>query len=330
MAFPIQRLRRLRSSEGLRRLVRETTLSADDFVVPYFVRPGKGQKRAIASMPGQFQYSTDTLARAAGEAKSLGIPAAIVFGIPEKKDAKGSGAWAPDGIAQRALSALKDRHPDWVVIADLCLCEYTDHGHCGVLKKRDGGFELDNDATLELLAKAAVSQARAGADVIAPSGMIDGMVRTIREALDAEGFRSTPILAYAAKYASAFYGPFRDAAESPPKFGDRSGYQMDPANADEALRETALDVEEGADMVMVKPALPYLDVLTKVKERFGLPTAAYNVSGEYAMLKAAAANGWLDGRRAALEALTSIKRAGADFILTYHAVEAARWLAEKR
>jgi porphobilinogen synthase len=297
-------------------------------VAPFFVRPGKGEKRPISSMPGQFQFSVDTFVSAAGEARSLGIPGVIVFGIPEKKDAKGSGAWAPGGITQRALSAAKDRWPDLVLIADLCFCEYTDHGHCGVLAKRSSGFELDNDATLELIAKTAVSQAKAGADVIAPSGMMDGMVRTIRQALDAAGFRSTPILSYAAKYSSAFYGPFREAAESPPKFGDRSGYQMDPANGAEALREVALDVEEGADMVMVKPALPYLDVVREVKARFGLPTAAYNVSGEYAAIKAAAANGWLDGRKAALEALTSIKRAGADFILTYHALEAAKWLNE--
>jgi porphobilinogen synthase len=320
--FPVQRPRRTRGSAGLRGLVRETRLSPADLVLPLFVRPGRGERRPIASMPGQFQLSVDELLRTADEARRLGLPAAILFGIPERKDARGSGAWAAGGIVQRALKALKERHPDWTVIADLCLCEYTDHGHCGLLKRRNGAFEVDNDPTLALLARAAVSQARAGADVVAPSGMMDGAVGAIRRGLDAAGFRSTPVLSYAVKFASAFYGPFREAAESPPRFGDRAGYQMDPANGREALREAALDVEEGADMLMVKPALPYLDLLAEVKRRFGLPTAAYNVSGEYAMLKAAAAKGWLDGRKAALEALTSIKRAGA-------ALEAARWLKEE-
>jgi porphobilinogen synthase len=291
--------------------------------MPLFVRPGNGQKRAISSMPGQFQYSVDELVKACDEIVDVGVPAVILFGIPDAKDAKASGAYAKDGIVQVAARAIKQKHPALAVLADLCFCEYTDHGHCGIIK----GESVVNDATLELAAKTAVSQAQAGFDIIAPSGMMDGQVSAIRRGLDQSGFESIPILAYAAKYASAFYGPFRDAAESPPQFGDRSTYQMDPANFHEALRETALDVAEGADMVMVKPALPYLDVLREVKARFGLPTAAYSVSGEYAMLKAAAANGWLDERRSALEALTSIKRAGADFILTYYAVQAARWLA---
>jgi porphobilinogen synthase len=323
MAFPADRLRRLRATPGLRALVRETTLDPRDFVLPLFIRPGKNEKRAIKSMPGQFQFSVDTAVKAAADAVSAGVPAVILFGIPDKKDAKASGAYAKDGIVQLAARAIKAKHPDLVVMADLCFCEYTDHGHCGVVE----GRSVLNDATLELAGKTAVSQAQAGCDVIAPSGMMDGQVAAIRKALDGAGFQMTPILAYAAKYASAFYGPFRDAAESPPQFGDRSTYQMDPANFREALRETAFDVAEGADMVMVKPALPYLDVLRAVKDRFGLPTAAYAVSGEFAMLKAAGANGWLDEKRATLEALTSIKRAGADFILTYSAVEAARWLA---
>ena len=313
-------------SPGLRALVRETVLAPSDFVMPFFVRPGKGEKRPISSMPGHYQYSVDTLARAAKRACGLGIPAVILFGIPNRKDRHASGAFAAGGITQRAIRAVKDAAPGLVVMADLCFCEYTDHGHCGIVRKKKGGFILDNDATLKLIAKTAVSQARAGADVIAPSGMTDGMVGTIRRALDRAGFQDTAILSYAVKYASAFYGPFREAAESPPRFGDRSTYQMDPPNAREALREAALDVEEGADMLMVKPALPYLDIVSKVRERFGLPTAAYAVSGEYSMIKAAAMRGWLDGRKAALEALTSIKRAGADFIVTYHAMDAAKWL----
>ena len=302
--------------------MRETTLHPSDFVLPVFVRPGKGEKRPIKSMPGHFQYSVDEMVKALGPAVSAGVPAVMLFGIPEKKDAKASGACARDGIVQRALKAAKDRHPELVLIADLCFCEYTDHGHCGIVKDE----RILNDPTLELAARTAVSQAEAGADVIAPSGMMDGQVGAIRKALDAAGLEMTPILAYAAKYASAFYGPFREAAESPPKFGDRATYQMDPANAREALRETALDVEEGADMVMVKPALPYLDIIRAVRDRFSLPTAAYSVSGEYAMVKAAAAKGWIDERKVALESLLSIKRAGADFILTYYALEAARWL----
>ncbi|MCX5797483.1 MAG: porphobilinogen synthase [Elusimicrobia bacterium] len=324
MAFPQERPRRLRASAGLRALVRETVLRPDDFVMPLFVRPGKGLKRPIKSMPGQFQFSPDELVKAAGPLAAAGVPGVILFGIPDQKDAKASGAYAKDGIVQKAARALKLRYPGLVVIADLCFCEYTDHGHCGVVRK-DG--TIDNDTTLELAAKAAVSQAAAGCDVVAPSGMMDGQVAAIRKALDAAGFAQTPILAYAVKYASAFYGPFRDAAESPPKFGDRSTHQMDPANLREALREADLDIAEGADMVMVKPALPYLDVLAAVRARCSLPVAAYCVSGEYSMIKAAAAQGWIDERKVALEALTSIKRAGADFILTYHALEAARWLA---
>jgi porphobilinogen synthase len=322
MAFPVTRPRRLRSSPALRALTRETELSPRDFVLPLFVRPGKGEKRPISSMPGHFQYSVDEAVKAAHEAVRAGVPALILFGIPDKKDAKASGAYAPGGIVQTAAKAIKAKHPELLLIADLCFCEYTDHGHCGVV----AGGKVLNDPTLALAAKTAVSQAKAGFDVIAPSGMMDGQVAAIRRALDGAGFAGTPILAYAAKYASAFYGPFREAAESPPAFGDRSTYQMDPANFREALREVALDVEEGADMVMVKPALPYLDVLRAVKERFGLPTAAYQVSGEFAMIKAAAKNGWIDEKKVALESLTSIRRAGADFILTYYALEAAKWL----
>ncbi|HVC08476.1 MAG TPA: porphobilinogen synthase [Elusimicrobiota bacterium] len=323
MAFPAERPRRLRQSPGLRRLVRETSLSPEDFVLPFFIRPGRGQKRPITSMPGHFQYSCDEFLKALPAVVSAGVPAIILFGIPEKKDARGSGAWAKDGIVQRAASAAKAKFPDLVVIADLCFCEYTDHGHCGIIRKG----RVANDETLEFYARTAASQARSGVDVVAPSGMMDGQVAAIRRGLDAEGFSETPILAYAAKYASAFYGPFRDAAESPPKFGDRSSYQMDPANFREALREAALDIEEGADVIMVKPALPYLDVLSAVRQKCPVPVAAYNVSGEFSMIKAAAKAGWIDGKKAALEALTAIKRAGADFIVTYHALEAARWLA---
>lgn len=322
MAFPLTRPRRMRASPALRGLVRETSLAPGDFVMPFFVRPGKGQKRAIESMSGHFQYSTDELLKALPPVVSAGIGAIILFGIPEKKDKGASGAFAKDGIIQNAARAAKDRFPGLVVIADLCFCEYTDHGHCGIVKKG----VIVNDETLALAAKTAVSQARAGADIIAPSGMMDGQVGAIRRALDSGGLSATPILAYSAKYASAFYGPFREAAESPPQFGDRSSYQMDPANLREALRETALDIEEGADMVMVKPALPYLDVIAQVRERFGLPTAAYSVSGEFSMIKAAAARGWINEKTAALEALTGIKRAGADAIITYYALEAARWL----
>lgn len=280
-------------------------------------------------MPGHFQYSIDTLLPRAREARSLGIAAVILFGLPEKKDPRGSGAYAKNGVIQKAARALKEALPDLVVIADLCFCEYTDHGHCGIVKKQKGSWMLDNDSTLELIAQTAVSQARAGADVIAPSAMMDGQVKVIRQALDQDGFSGTPILSYAAKYASSFYGPFREAAQSPPQFGDRSSYQMDPANFEEALREVSLDLEEGADMVMVKPALAYLDVLKTVKENFPVPAAAYSVSGEFAMVKAAAQKGWIDEKKLALEMLTSIRRAGADFIITYYALEAARWLNSK-
>ncbi|MFH1724811.1 MAG: porphobilinogen synthase [Elusimicrobiota bacterium] len=328
MPFPTHRPRRLRVTPGMRALVRETVLTPADFVMPFFVRPGKGVKKPISSMPGHFQYSVDELAKVVPEVEGLGVPAVILFGIPDRKDEHASGAYAPKGIVQEALRAVKEAAPDLVAVADLCFCEYTDHGHCGVVRRAGGGFILDNDATLDLVAKTAVSQAKAGADVVAPSGMIDGQVATIRGALDGAGLRDTAILAYSAKYSSAFYGPFRDAAESPPQFGDRSTYQMDPANVREALREVALDVEEGADMVMVKPALAYLDVLAAVRERFGLPTAAYSVSGEFSMIRAAAERGWMNERKTALEALTAIKRAGADFIITYHALDAARWLGE--
>ena len=324
--FPQTRLRRLRSHPVLRDLVRETTLNVRDFILPLFVRPGKGVKKEIASMPGNFQLSPDRLVEEIGAACDLGVKAFMLFGIPKAKDAVGASAWDDDGVVQQALRAAKAAHPAALLITDECFCEYTDHGHCGVLSERGGKLHVDNDATLPNLARQCVSHARAGADVVAPSGMMDGMVRAIREGLDTAGFVQVPILSYAAKYASAFYGPFRDAAESPPQFGDRTSYQLDPANSDEALREVALDLEEGADVVMVKPALAYLDIVRRVKERFGVPVAAYNVSGEFAMVKAAAQKGWIDERRVALEILTGIKRAGADMILTYHALDAARWL----
>jgi porphobilinogen synthase len=323
MAFPRTRLRRLRRTGALRDLVRETSLAPSDLILPLFVEDGLEGRAPIAAMPGVDRLSISAAVAEAGEAFALGIPAVLLFGIPGHKDAEGSGAWDDEGVVQLATRAIKEAHPDLLVIADLCLCEYTDHGHCGLL--RDDG-SVDNDATLELLARTAVSQARAGADVVAPSDMMDGRVGSIREALDEEGFTDTPILAYSAKFASAFYGPFREAADSTPAFGDRRGYQMDPANADEALREVLLDVEEGADAVMVKPALPYLDVIRRVKDATRLPVAAYNVSGEYAMIKAAAAAGQLDERAAVLEALVSIRRAGADLVITYHAKDAARWL----
>jgi len=324
MGFPRQRPRRLRRTPALRRMVRETALSVDDLVLPLFVREGKGERRRIPSMPGCFQLSADELLKEADRAAEAGIPAIILFGIPAAKDAQASGAHDPDGVVQRAVRTVKERLPDLVVIADVCLCEYTDHGHCGLVVERpDGTREVDNDATLELLARTAVSLAAAGADVVAPSAMMDGQVEAVRTALDEAGHQAVAIMAYSAKYASAFYGPFRDAAESPPQFGDRRAYQMDPPNAREALREIELDIEEGADIVMVKPALAYLDVFSRARDAFDVPIAAYNVSGEYAMLKAASANGWLDETQAVLEVLTSIKRAGADMILTYHALEAA-------
>ena len=315
-------LRRLRRTDAHRRLVRETRLSAEDFVYPLFVVHGSGVRNAIPSMPGQAQLSIDQLPAEARELRALGVPAVLLFGIPASKDERASEAYAPDGIVQQAVRALKQADPDLLVVTDVCLCEYTSHGHCGIV--RDG--DVDNDATLPLLARTALSHAQAGADMVAPSAMMDGQVAAIRQALDENGFAQTPIMAYAAKYASAFYGPFREAAESAPQFGDRCGYQMDPANVREALREIESDVAEGADIVMVKPALAYLDVLARARQRFDLPLAAYNVSGEYAMIKAAAANGWLDERRVVLEVLTAIKRAGADIVITYHAKDAARWL----
>jgi porphobilinogen synthase len=308
-------------------MVRETELRAADFVLPLFVRPGHGIRHEISSMPGNFQLSIDTLIEEVGAAVDVGIHSFILFGIPARKDATGSRALDDGGIIQQSLCALRKEYADRVLlITDECFCEYTDHGHCGILTDRGGKLDVDNDATLEILAQQCVSHARAGADLIAPSGMMDGMVQAIRRGLNGAGFENVPILSYAAKYASGFYGPFRDAAESPPQFGDRSTYQMDPANSDEAMREVTLDLAEGADMVMVKPALSYLDVIRRVKERFGVPLAAYNVSGEFAMVKAAGLRGWIDERRVTLEILTSIKRAGADVILTYHAREAARWL----
>ncbi len=324
MSFPATRLRRLRRTEALRRLVRETRLSPDQLVLPLFVRPGTQVRRPIESMPGCFQLSTDELVKECQGVAEAGVPAVLLFGIPPAKDSVGTEAYAERGIVQRSVRAIKKELPDLLIITDVCLCEYTDHGHCGVVHNG----EVDNDATLELLGRMALSHAQAGVDMVAPSDMMDGRVGAIRKALDAEGFVQTPIMSYAAKYASSFYGPFRDAAESPPQFGDRRGYQMDPPNSDEALREVALDLEEGADIVMVKPALPYLDIIRRVKDKFGVPTAAYCVSGEYAMIKAAAEKGWLDERRATLEVLTSIRRAGADVLITYHAREAAQWLSE--
>ena len=319
MSFPTMRMRRLRRSEALRRLVRETRLSRDDLVLPLFAVPGTGVREAVGSMPGVFRLSADQIAEEAKAVADLGIPAVILFGIPEQKDARGSGADAADGVVQRAVAAAKRAAPELCVITDVCLCEYTDHGHCGLLD----GEEVANDPSLARLAATALSHARAGADIVAPSDMMDGRVAAIRASLDAAHCESIPILAYAAKYASAFYGPFREAAESTPAFGDRRGYQMDPPNQREALREMQLDLDEGADVLMVKPALPYLDVLAEARRRFDVPLAAYHVSGEYAMLMAAAERGWLDGPRAMLEALVSIKRAGADFILTYAAKDVA-------
>ena len=324
--FPITRLRRLRGSESIRRIARETKLAAEDFIYPLFVTHGFDVREPIPPMPGCYQVSLDRLPEEILEVVELGISGVLLFGIPPVKDAVGTEAYAEQGIVQEAVRVIKTRWPNLLVVTDVCLCEYTDHGHCGIV--RDG--KVDNDATLELLARTAVTQAQAGADIVAPSAMMDGQVAAIRKALDAEGMKDTPIMAYAAKYASAFYGPFRVAAGSAPQFGDRHGYQMDPANWRMALREVELDVEEGADLVMVKPALAYLDVIARVRERVSLPLVAYNVSGEYSMVKAAAKNGWLDERRATLEVLMAIKRAGADVILTYHAKEAARWLRVER
>jgi porphobilinogen synthase len=322
MGFPAQRPRRLRRSEILRSLVRETDLAPGDLIQPLFVLPGRKVRQEIPSMPGQFNLSVDEAVAEAEEARSLGVPGVILFGIPPAKDARASGAYDPHGIVQEAARAIKKGVPEMLVVADVCLCEYTDHGHCGVVE----GDAILNDPTLELLAKTAVSQARAGADIVAPSDMMDGRVAAIRKALDTAGLSETPILSYAAKYASAFYGPFREAARSAPKSGDRRSHQMDPANAREALREVALDLEEGADMVMIKPALPYLDVIRRVRDAVHVPVAAYHVSGEYSMLVAAAQKNWIDRDRAILESLVSIRRAGADLIVTYFAKEAARLL----
>ncbi len=322
MMFPEYRPRRLRSNENLRSLIRETRLSPDQFVSPIFIMPGKKKREEISSMPGVFRLSVDQLAKEAKELKSVGVNSVILFGLPEKKDAMGTGAHAKDGIIQRGIRELKNKVPDFNVITDVCLCEYTDHGHCGCLV----GETVDNDATLEILAKTALSHATAGADMVAPSDMMDGRVAEIRATLDENNFDMIPIMSYAVKYASAFYGPFRDAADCAPQFGDRRSYQMDPANSREALREATLDVDEGADILMVKPAVAYLDIIRQLKDEFDLPIAAYHVSGEYAMIKAAAANGWIDEERVMAETLLSIKRAGADIILTYYAKDMAKLL----
>ena len=322
MTYPITRMRRLRRTPQLRAMVRETRLSTDQLVYPMFVCPGSNVRNDIGSMPGCAQLSVDLLVEECKQVADLGVPAVILFGIPEKKDAHGSGAYAEDGIVPTALRALKKSDPNLILWADVCMCEYTDHGHCGILH----GHEVANDETVKLLAKSAVAYANAGADIVAPSDMMDGRVAAIRDALDEQHLSQTVIVSYAAKYASAFYGPFREAAESTPSFGDRRGYQMDPANANEAMREVALDIEEGADMVMVKPALAYLDIIHRIKQEFAMPVAAYHVSGEYAMIHAAARNGWLELERSMMESLTSIRRAGADVILTYFAKEAARLL----
>ncbi len=323
MSYPTERLRRLRLSKDLRRMVRETKLDVDDLIYPLFVVPGKDVKKEIQSMPGNFYLSVDNLLKEAKEAEKLGIPAILLFGLPKHKNEEGRGAYAKDGIIQQAVRTVKDALADFTVITDVCLCEYTSHGHCGVVK--DG--RLLNDPTLDLLAKTALSQVESGSDIVAPSGMMDGQVKIIRQTLDENGYENIPIIAYSAKYASSFYGPFREAVDSAPQFGDRKSYQMDSANVQEALREVKLDIEEGADIVMIKPALAYLDVISRVKQEFDVPLAAYSVSGEYAMIKAAAAKGWVDEKRIALEVLTSIKRAGADMILTYFAKEVVKWLA---
>ncbi len=322
MNFPFYRPRRLRKTETIRDMVRETNLTPRDLILPLFVTFGKNVKKPITSMPGHSQLSVDNIVKEAKEVRGLGIPAVILFGIPEHKDEEGSTAFDPKGPVQEAIKAIKNKVPGLAVITDVCMCEYTSHGHCGIIKGKD----VDNDATLELLSREALSHAEAGADIVAPSDMMDGRVAAIRDTLDENNFSHIPVMSYAAKYASAFYGPFREAAESTPQFGDRRSYQMDPGNTDEAMREVALDIEEGADIVMVKPALPYLDIIRRIKEEFGYPTAAYNVSGEYSMIKAAAEKGWLDGERAMMESLISIKRAGADMILTYFAKEAAKVL----
>jgi len=322
MSFPTHRGRRLRRNEALRGLVRETRLSAAGLIYPMFVCPGQKVRQEVSSMPGVFQQSADQIVEECREVESLGIPGVILFGLPEKKDARGMSSVAADGVVQRAIEAIRKAKLKLLVVTDVCLCEYTDHGHCGVIENG----EVANDATLEILAKQAVSHARAGADIVAPSDMMDGRVGVIREALDEHKFENISILAYAAKYSSGFYGPFREAAQSTPQFGDRRGYQMDPANAREALREVEMDLDEGADMVMVKPALPYLDIIRRVRDEFDVPVAAYNVSGEYSMVKAAVQKGWLDEQRVVTEILTGIQRAGAEIILTYHAKDVARWL----
>jgi len=324
MSFPQHRPRRLRRSEALRGLVRENRLNAASFIYPLFVWPGTNVKREVSSMPGVYQQSADKIVEECREVEALGIPGVILFGLPTAKDSRGAISYAPDGVVQKAIEAIRRANLKLLVITDVCLCEYTDHGHCGVVEKG----EILNDRTLELLAEQALSHARAGADIVAPSDMMDGRVGAIRKKLDANGFENTAILAYSAKYCSGFYGPFREAADSAPQSGDRSSYQMDPANAREALKEVALDLEEGADMVMVKPALAYLDVIRAVREEFHVPVAAYNVSGEYSMVKAAVQKGWMEEKRVVLEILTGIQRAGADIILTYHAKDAARWLKE--
>ena len=332
MGFPDTRLRRLRQNDALRSLVRETRLTPESFVYPLFVCPGEGVRKPIGSMPGVFNLSVDEAVKEAREAFSLGVKALILFGLPETKDEVATGAWADDGIVQRASRAIKREVPGMLLMGDVCLCEYMSHGHCGIVQKTPGttpdnpNYEILNDPSLEILSRTAVSQARAGIDIIAPSDMMDGRVAAIRKALDAAGFANTPILAYAAKFASGFYGPFREAADSAPQFGDRRSYQMDPANFREAMQEIALDVEEGADMIMVKPAMPYLDVIAAARDRFDLPLAAYQVSGEFAMIEAAARNGWIERERVILESLTSIRRAGASIILTYYAKEAAKLL----
>ncbi len=326
MTYPIRRPRRLRSSENIRNMVRENQVSLSDLIYPMFVCEGKGIKSEVTSMPGVYNLSLDKFAAELAGVVELKVPAVLLFGVPAAKDFEGTGAYAEDGIVQKAIKTAKAAYPGLYVITDVCLCEYTDHGHCGIVKDGD----VLNDPTLQLLIKTAVSHAKAGADMVAPSDMMDGRVGAIRDALDEAGFENIPIMAYSAKYASAFYGPFRDAAGSTPQFGDRRSYQMDPANGDEALMETALDIEEGADIIMVKPGLAYMDILRRLKDEFRLPTAVYNVSGEYSMVKAAAANGWVDEKRIVMEIMNGFKRAGADLILTYHALDVARWLKEEK
>jgi len=329
MPYPVVRHRRLRRTEALRRMVRETVLTPNDFVYPLFVTHGENVKSEISAMPGVYHWSVDRLEEEIREVRELGIPAVLLFGVPESKDAVGTSAYDPDGIVQRAIRKIKSIAPELTVIADNCLCQYTDHGHCGVIRQVGGEAVIDNDESLKVLARTAVSQAEAGADIIAPSNMMDGFVAAIRAALDEAGYSHIPIMSYSVKFASAYYGPFREAAHSAPQFGDRKTYQMDPANAREAMREAESDVAEGADILMVKPALAYLDIVRRIKERFDLPVAVYNVSAEYSMVKAAAMRGWIDERAVVLETLTGMKRAGADMILTYHAKDAARWLTGK-